>query len=358
MAMTCAEFLRLLDEDGPIDGRDAKAHVQSCAPCRGALARWEAVRRELRSMKEEPAPPFLHSRVMIHVRTAAPERKGWGFFSWSRVPWAGPLLAAALLIFLGGYGLLVVLEPGKQTPQDSSARRAEEISKLKEGLPPMSGPSKTAVEKQYDDLLTRADADKKEAEKPKHPLSKEEAPLHFSGLKQEAEQAQKDEEANVQRQDAAQNVQAPEAFAPAPQPAAPPALEAGKAAGPAQFAQNAPPAPAGNVNRSQAPAESQAQNQNALAGQDRRLRTESSKGAAAARAATVVCVLVRSADAARFDLSLPTADAPPSGAAWSLVLNRDGSVARADGHAVTAALSDAVTALHLPPGRYTLQRAP
>lgn len=155
--MNCKEFLYLLDEDGPVTKGPAKEHLDSCPGCQKAFRQWEAVRKELREMREDPAPPFLHTRVMSHVRSAgAVAAPRWTFFSWGRTAWAGPLLAAALLILLGGYGLMMVLEPARMTPAQKQAETARQIGEMKKDLPPMQGPSKGAIDREYRDILEKS----------------------------------------------------------------------------------------------------------------------------------------------------------------------------------------------------------
>ncbi len=74
--MSCEELLRLLDEDGDITSTEAREHLASCPSCAAAVARATAVRRELAAMASEVPPPFLHVRIMAHVRSKAraPER--------------------------------------------------------------------------------------------------------------------------------------------------------------------------------------------------------------------------------------------------------------------------------------------
>ena len=57
-------------------------------------------------MGEDAPPPFLHARVLAHVRAEAksPQREAW----WARVPrwaWAGQALAVLLGVTLAGWGL-------------------------------------------------------------------------------------------------------------------------------------------------------------------------------------------------------------------------------------------------------------
>jgi hypothetical protein len=104
--MRCEDLLRELDESGRVASPEARAHVQGCPSCARAAESWQAVRGELQAMGEDAPPPFLHARVMAHVRAeakAAP-RPAW----WARVPrwaWAGQALAVLLGVTLAGWGL-------------------------------------------------------------------------------------------------------------------------------------------------------------------------------------------------------------------------------------------------------------
>jgi hypothetical protein len=116
--MTCDEFLRLLDEDAPLDGGDALAHLAECPSCARAAERERAVRRELTALGEDEAPPFLHARIMAHVQAADRERRELPAASWWRLraAWAGPLLVVACVVILGGYVLWRVLQPSELAP--------------------------------------------------------------------------------------------------------------------------------------------------------------------------------------------------------------------------------------------------
>ena len=104
--MRCEEFLRELDESGRITSPAARAHADGCPACARAAESWQAVRGELRAMGGEAPPPFLHARVMAHVRAEAKiqDRLPW----WARVPrwaWASQALALLLGVTLAGWGL-------------------------------------------------------------------------------------------------------------------------------------------------------------------------------------------------------------------------------------------------------------
>ncbi len=133
MAMTCVEFLKRLDADEPLDAdADARAHAETCAGCRAALDRWSAAQDQLRAWSEEEPPPFLHARLMAHVRAAAQDaerahaaRGVW----WRRLAWAGPALAIVFVGVIGGITFLRapwVAHPtrARSTPQSLEAEKS------------------------------------------------------------------------------------------------------------------------------------------------------------------------------------------------------------------------------------------
>jgi negative regulator of sigma E activity len=121
--MTCAELERCLDEDRTIDTPEAAAHLATCAECRRAVERWRAVRSELRSMASEPDPPFLHTRVMAHVRAEGQRAPGRTFWL-LRPVWAAPALA---VLFIGVVAGLGVWRAQRETPSAPAAEVAEVV---------------------------------------------------------------------------------------------------------------------------------------------------------------------------------------------------------------------------------------
>lgn len=128
--MTCEELRALLEVEGAAESDAARAHLQGCPGCRREAERWNAARAVLRDMGREPAPPFLHSRIMAHVRSAsaaAPVR-GW---RWS---WRGPALAAlgAAVVILG-LGLFRAARPPAAALEEERAQSAEKLALVAPG---------------------------------------------------------------------------------------------------------------------------------------------------------------------------------------------------------------------------------
>ena len=369
--MTCEEFIRLMDEDGPVTAGEAGAHLASCAACEEAYGRWQAIRQGFKSLKEEPPPPFLHTRVMAHVRTAAPAPKPWAFFTWSRVPWAGPLLAAALLVLLGGVGLVSFLDTAKRSSEQARAERDLEGRKLKEGLPPMPEPSEKALDDQYTEILDKAGEDTAggDRERAKEPLKREEAPLVFSGLKKQADEALREQDAATAGNEP-EDVAAPAAPAlssaapgspphaskagPAP---APPASKAGAATGAAGAP---PPRDSAAALQERAPSEAYAPEPAAVQSERKDEKGGASERQYQTQAAriTVACTLQPLEDGRARRIDLVSAVAPARGVTWTLAVGADGSIAFAEpGLEFPQPLAKALAPLRLPPGRYALRRA-
>lgn len=111
--MTCQEFREMIDGDGAPTTGEANAHLHDCPSCAEFFQTWQEVQRGLHAMGEEETPPFLHTRLMAHVKEAAEadarKKEAW-FFGLKKI-WAGPLLVLFLGMLLGGYGLIQVYKP-------------------------------------------------------------------------------------------------------------------------------------------------------------------------------------------------------------------------------------------------------
>ncbi len=120
--MTCEELRALLELEGTADSEAARQHLATCQACATEVERWQTVRAMLRDMGREPAPPFLHSRIMAHVRAEAPAANAR---AWLR-GWRTPALAAvgAAVVILG-LGLFRAVRPPAATPAEERAGRAE-----------------------------------------------------------------------------------------------------------------------------------------------------------------------------------------------------------------------------------------
>ena len=160
--MTCQEFREMIDRDGAPTTGEANAHLHDCPSCAEFYETWQEVQRGLHALGEEEPPPFLHTRLMAHVREAAEadsrKKEAW-FFGLKKI-WAGPLLVLFLGMLLGGYGLMQVLKPRPvtapvQTPpavlQQEAPRPMEkaqpssEVSRPKGGEPQETGKLESAA---------------------------------------------------------------------------------------------------------------------------------------------------------------------------------------------------------------------
>ena len=103
--MTCEELRRLLDEEGAASTPEAQAHLAACPDCMLLARRWAEVQGALRGMGQEPAPPFLHARIMAHVRAAEaiPVSPNRSFLHGWRAPAVAALGAAVVIVGLGLY---------------------------------------------------------------------------------------------------------------------------------------------------------------------------------------------------------------------------------------------------------------
>lgn len=125
--MTCEDLRRLLDEEGAASSPEARAHLAGCPACMRVVHRWAEVQGTLRSMGQETAPPFLHARVMAHVRGAeavSPRRSvlyGW------RVPAVAALGAAVVIVGLGLYSAVRPLSGPEPSPSVLAAARPQAV---------------------------------------------------------------------------------------------------------------------------------------------------------------------------------------------------------------------------------------
>lgn len=120
--MTCEELRALLELEGTAQSEAAREHLGACRACAREVELWQEVRAELRDMGREPAPPFLHARIMAHVRAEAPTGRVRGWLS----GWRAPALAAvgAAVVILG-LGLFRAIKPPAATPVEELVGAAE-----------------------------------------------------------------------------------------------------------------------------------------------------------------------------------------------------------------------------------------
>ncbi len=326
MAMTCDDIQAMLDREGGLTTGEARDHVHECPACQDAWARWQAVQRELRAMGEEETPPFLHTRLMAHVQSAAHAEQGksaW-LFGLKRI-WAGPLFVLFLGILLGGFGLLQMLKPKFSAPPAPLSQR-QAISKAKAG----------PVEPSKDEARTSAKAPGFPPSELASPAAPPEARREPAGL---AAPPAVSEESKAR--------EAPSLFAPAP---------AQETAGqePYRPLSNRPAAasPEGGAEAAPDPG-----------APSRAARAEMAAPQSEDQApAEVVCTLSPLSGPGPFiSLQLPSEASPPSGGIWTIILSPGGALRVQDvqGKAVTAPeriLQEIIHPLHIPPGSYRLKR--
>ena len=144
--MKCEEFLRLLDNGGPGKEGEAGEHMKGCPSCRAAFEKWEAAAAGLGALKDEEAPPFLHARIMAHVREEAdaePRRSALSLWVHSR--WAAPVGLMIAAAAIGGIALVtsfnrtVDRQPPLPAPQAQAPSMASEGRLAAKSSPPRGG---------------------------------------------------------------------------------------------------------------------------------------------------------------------------------------------------------------------------
>jgi hypothetical protein len=399
--MTCEEFLRLLDEDRLAGSPEAAAHLQSCPECRYAKEWWHTVRRELRELKDEPTPPFLHTRVMAHVRAGATQRAPW----WQVVPrlsWTGPALVGVVLLVASGYGLWQVMRPSATPPGVPAPRESSGV--VAGGAESLRRDAAGADAKLKEDEVAERDKAQDVAQ------PKEVAPAALTKVETAAASVGNESEAGApgqnlegtfsqQRLRLAQNepaVAEKQVASALEQPAVRPSSQFGQnvlsnqanfAQTPAQNVQMPPANQAANVATNVTNAGAVAQNDQRQAAAQRVEPERTSKGTrdeesratqgqakSAPAPATqsvaeslgkgpstsnlVTCAVVAQSGGALRGIALPPELAPPAGAPVEFTVGADRSVAISISKKTGGAgpLATALASLELPIGRYTLRR--
>ncbi|MGE5235847.1 MAG: hypothetical protein ACM3O7_05845 [Acidobacteriota bacterium] len=318
--MSCEEFLRLLDEERLLADPAAAEHAASCPACGQALARWQAARRELLAMSSEMPPPFLHARIMAHVRAEAAERRQLRRLSSLRRALLATA-AVAVLASLAGYEVL----RQRATPAPPAL--------------PAEGKSLPAASDRAADETARPTSEKQAATAPS-----------AGTLQQRTREA-----AKGRRQ----------AMPPGPgrnhvAPGAPPSIPAHEGLPERRDAAPAPamaPGAVGAAPREAPMAESITASRDAAAG-----LTAYPVAATKAEAAGNVSCLVRAVSTGQTrSIALPARVAPSPGEGWTITVARDGSstIVDARGADLTHSLlelRDRLRTLALPPDRYLLTR--
>ncbi|MGV8041713.1 MAG: anti-sigma factor family protein [Thermoanaerobaculaceae bacterium] len=335
--MTCEELRALMELEGTAESEAAREHLVACRACAREVELWQEVRAELRDMGREPAPPFLHARIMAHVRAEAPAARAR---TWLR-GWRAPALAAvgAAVVILG-LGLFRAVKPPAATPVEELVGTAEKRAVAEPASPRDKGgarlPAPAAPAPTPATLSTSAGLDERAARE--NEAAGGTVP------------AAKDDLALV-----AKAGPAARETAPAGTGAAHAEMDAA-AAGPV-VAQAAARRESGSLAAS-APG---AQGNAPVAGT---LRAAEPKREAAE---VVRCRLQLEGDGEVLDLELPAAEAPPPEEVWSVTVAPDGRIEVLDAHGRTqqapAALQQGLSQQQqrqqqLRLGRYRLSQAP
>lgn len=151
--MTCEELRHLLDDEGTASTPEARAHLAACPDCMLLARRWAEVQGALRGMGHEPAPPFLHARIMAHVRAAeaSPGLSRRSFLHGWRAPAVAALGAAVVIVGLGLYSAVRLLaRPEPERPSAFSEiqqqRIAGEARLEKKASAPAAAPAESVKE--------------------------------------------------------------------------------------------------------------------------------------------------------------------------------------------------------------------
>jgi hypothetical protein len=322
--MTCEQYLKALDEDRAAEDPSCTAHWKECAGCRAARAQWEEAQKEFAAMREEPAPPFLHTRIMAHVRAGQREGAPRGLLSRLLLSnrWATPVAALFLGALVGGLGVWQLLRPGTSltAPLPSSASGSLDRLALDEAKSQLARPAQGE----------RAKDEEAAAQKPTAPRALPEAPAPAGNLFQRKGEA--------------------------PALAPPSADEQASGVSVGEIRMKAS-ADSGAPGPSRAPA----QPTNEPVGQERdALAMAPRSEEAAAEAAPVVCMIRPEGGGATKVIQIGADSAPPPGSPWTMVVQRGGAfyLLDASGKPLKPGmpLVNELAGLGLSPGRYSLRR--
>jgi hypothetical protein len=116
--MNCQDFEELLSAyaDGELSRTQREfieEHLAGCADCRATLAKFEAVGRQLASLRETPASPDISKSTLSKIKAASPFGKPFG-------RWLRPVTAAAAIVAV--IAILLVVQPwGIESPEAMAA---------------------------------------------------------------------------------------------------------------------------------------------------------------------------------------------------------------------------------------------
>lgn len=347
--MKCDEFLQFLDADEGWREGDAAAHTAACASCAAEAQRMDAASAAFAAMRDEPSPPFLHTRVMAQVREEGAAIPWWKPQRLLRPAWAAPVLVLAIVGVLSWQGMrqefLPTRAPVPQAeiaePREMSADAHAPLGDKRIQTPPVDLPVLGEADK-----TQRADVGQPPAKSlaeaevgrqaPAPPLAqasprKDDRELDLAranesaGLEKKAEEfASRTRDEQENRPEASGMLAAPSA----PRPSAAPAISAqGEAA--------------------------KGKSANRLA---------SAEGPKEYILVDLVDCTLRAEDGVEYvALNLPELQSPPPGVLWAVTVKRDGAVEVRDETGnwlkeATEMLQAKAPSLNLMPGRYRLGR--
>ncbi len=338
--MKCEEFLEKLDADEGWNSPEAKAHAESCRNCREAAGRWVAASRSLAAMKDDEAPPFIHTRIMARVREAGERKPFWSAAGIFRAAWAGPLLVLALAFVVGGYGLKRIIEPVRKPVPQSEMATPEKIA----GGPEADSGRMSAPRVELPSVGGALEQAKQKPE----PAAKKEAARAKAGDERRDRASAFAEPSGAG--ELSKEAVAPQAPAPAPIPEKMKSFNE-----------------AASTEQQVAPSQSAAREAPVMA--DAFKSTAANQPALAAQAAPsryllvdlVECTLKSEGDKEYVILKLPPAQCPPEGQLWEVTVAKDGAVEVKDTQgqrkqSLKEMLETRVQELKILPGRYSLGR--
>jgi len=331
--MNCEEFRQELEETGSAASPAARAHAAVCPACARAAATWEEARAALRELDGEAPPPFLHARVMAHLRAAEGERARRPERRWLFPARAAGALAALVALSFAGW-MVWQVQPGPPAP--GAPRETAKSTESGTFAPEPPAPASVAKADEEPARISEPRSIPSAALPGPVPLGQEKPPVAPAGAAPERAQQ------------------------------APPATEIREASAKARAEELAPaiaappPSPYPETQR-QAPASSEDVATREQAPRRTASVLSAAAPAAAEKASTAIpCILVAGADGARTPWELPPGLAPAPGVEIALALHPDGTVALRGRDAERldlAALREHLRRLDLPPGDYLLRRA-
>jgi hypothetical protein len=364
--MSCEELLRLLDEEGDITTPEAAAHLASCPDCAAALQLSRAVRQELASMAAEPAPAFLHTRIMATVRAEARVPRRWTATK-LRLAWSPAVVLAAFAILIVGGGSLFLLRDRVARPdlgyapspalatQAAPAQESKAADKLQDELRAKAG---------REEALAK---DKGVAPRPTAPVSQASPSVVQSQAASWADHPQPEAPARVVASDELGAARQRRTQVTSALPAAPAPPEA-QAPSEKRDLDEVSPSPlvavGADENASRGPMDQPEaeKKERSLAGAAA-AKTAPQAAFAAREAVTVSCVLLDEAGRLAGHLTLPPELAPPPHETWQLAVAEGELVRALDGRGAPLpgsrrdALARQLAPLQLPPGSYSLSRS-